>query len=104
LQHAALDPAEAQRLFRTVLDEIALWLRHRRIHADLSAYNMLYWEGQITIIDFPQAVDPVTNPNAAALLARDVANVCRAFRPYVVTADAAALTARLWSRFRHATL
>lgn len=104
VQHAALDPAEAPRLFRAVLDEIALWLRHRRVHADLSAYNMLYWEGEITVIDFPQAVDPVTNPNAAALLARDVANVCRAFRPYGITADADMLAARLWSRFRHAAL
>ena len=28
------------------------------IHGDLSAFNILYWNGAITIIDFPQAVDP----------------------------------------------
>lgn len=104
LHHVTLDPAKAPALFRALLDEIALWLRHRRIHADLSAYNILYWQGRITVIDFPQAVDPVTNPNAAALLARDVANVCRAFHPYGITADANTLAARLWSRFRHAEL
>ncbi len=99
LHHAALDPADAPALFRGVLDGIALWLRHRRVHADLSAYNMLYWEGEITVIDFPQAVDPVTNPNAATLLARDVANVCRAFRPYGITADPDLLTHRLWAQY-----
>ena len=104
LHHVALERAEALALFRTVLDEIALWLRHRRIHADLSAYNILYWQGEITVIDFPQAVDPVTNPNAAALLARDVSNVCRAFRPYGVMADAEVITTRLWSRFQRAAL
>jgi len=99
LHHAVLDPADAPALFRGVLDDIALWLRHRRVHADLSAYNMLYWEGQITVIDFPQAVDPVTNPNAAALLARDVANVCRAFRRTGIVADPDLLTRRLWAQY-----
>lgn len=105
LLHATtLDPAHAPALFRGVLDEIALWLRHRRIHGDLSAYNMLYWEGRLTVIDFPQAVDPLSNPNAATLLMRDVANVCRAFRPYGITADAEVIANHLWSRFRRAEL
>ena len=31
----------------------------RIVHGDLSAYNMLWWEGRLVIIDFPQAVDPL---------------------------------------------
>ena len=105
LLHATtLDSTDAPALFCGVLDEIALWLRYRRIHGDLSAYNMLYWEGQITVIDFPQAVDPISNTNAATLLTRDIANVCRAFRPYGIKADAEVITDRLWSRFHRAEL
>ncbi len=32
-----------------------------RVHGDLSPYNILYWDEQITIIDLPQMVDPRFN-------------------------------------------
>jgi RIO kinase 1 len=48
-------------------------------HADLSAFNLLWWEGRLVFIDFPQAVDLAANPQGLDLLHRDVANVCRWF-------------------------
>src|SRR4051794_29652727 len=31
-------------------------------HGDLSAYNLLWWAGELWLIDFPQAVDIAANP------------------------------------------
>ncbi|HET7686390.1 MAG TPA: RIO1 family regulatory kinase/ATPase [Candidatus Limnocylindria bacterium] len=45
------------------------------VHADLSAYNLLWWEGRLVVIDLPQAVEFTTNTDAFELLHRDVANV-----------------------------
>ena len=45
------------------------------VHADLSAYNLLWWEDDVWLIDFPQAVDVTTNPHAFDYLHRDLANV-----------------------------
>ncbi|MGD9890099.1 MAG: RIO1 family regulatory kinase/ATPase [Dehalococcoidia bacterium] len=30
-----------------------MWFARDRIHADLSPFNILYWEGALTVIDFP---------------------------------------------------
>lgn len=89
LQHVTLTPDEAVRLYQQVLDNIALWLAHYRIHADLSAFNLLYWHGTLKVIDFPQAVDPRQNANAWRLLERDLANVQRYFARYGIESDPA---------------
>ena len=53
LNSVSLELEEVKPLFERVLRDIDLLLAHRRIHGDLSAYNILYWEGDITMIDFP---------------------------------------------------
>ena len=50
-----------------LLWNVELFLGHNWIHADLSAFNVLWWEGRGTVIDLPQAVDPRSNPHAADL-------------------------------------
>lgn len=45
------------------------------VHADLSAYNLLWWKGRLFMIDLPQAVEFVTNSDAYDLLHRDLTNV-----------------------------
>lgn len=99
LQRAPVEREEAQPLFRCVLRNIALFLACHRVHGDLSAFNILYWQGRITIIDFPQAVDPRVNGNARALLARDVEHVCAYFRRHGVVADARRIADDLWRRY-----
>jgi RIO kinase 1 len=65
------------------------------VHADLSAYNALWWEGQLWLIDFPQAVDLVGSPHGFDLLHRDVLNVCKWFGRRGIEADGEALFAEL---------
>lgn len=91
-------------MFRRVVENVALWLGRNYVHADLSPYNILYWRGIATIIDFPQAIDPRFNPNAQSLLERDLENVCRYFGRFGVRADPQRLAQRLWTAFRHGAL
>ena len=69
------------------------------VHADLSAYNLLYHAGRLVAIDFPQAVDPRFNDNAPSLLARDLGNVCQYFGRFGVESDPNALADDMWDRF-----
>ncbi len=70
----------AQTLFERTIENIHLMLTNQRVHGDLSAYNILYWEGSITLIDFPQAIDPACNPNAYPIFQRDVIHICEYFQ------------------------
>ena len=67
-------------------------------HGDLSPYNVLVRRGELVLIDLPQVVDVVANPQGPAFLARDVATMVRWFAARGLDldeADAQALTARL---------
>lgn len=93
-----LTPAEAARLFERLVHNVGLLLREGWVHGDLSAYNVLYWGGEVTLIDFPQVVDVDANPDARAIFGRDVARLCGYFARYGVRADARALARDLWRR------
>jgi RIO kinase 1 len=90
---------EAQPLFERVMANVRLMLAHNYIHSDLSAYNILYWAGEITIIDFPQMVDARINQHAFKLLGRDVKRVCEYFARYGVVADPVSLSLELWQEY-----
>jgi len=96
LNSVNLDPAEARVLFERVMFNIELCLKAGRIHADLSAYNILYWDGAITLIDFPQAIHPDENRNAYRIFQRDVLRVCEYFNSQGVHSDPSALAKKLW--------
>ena len=49
------------------------------VHGDLSPYNILAAGERLVIIDLPQMVDLVANPNGADFLLRDCHNVCTWF-------------------------
>jgi len=104
LKDISLDEDEAHRLFDILMNNVELWLACNVVHADLSAYNILYWEGKVKVIDFPQSVDARFNTNASSLLARDINNLCRYFMRYGVEADSTRLAAELWTRFLNAEL
>jgi RIO kinase 1 len=99
LNHVWLAEAEARRMFDRLVQNLAIMLACHRVHADFSAYNVLYWRGQFKIIDFPQAVDPRRNPEAPALFARDVERLCQHFARYRVSCQAPELATELWSQF-----
>jgi serine/threonine-protein kinase RIO1 len=69
------------------------------IHGDLSAYNILYWEGSAVLIDFPQVIETSTNEDAYGILGRDVQRVCDYFGKQGVQCDPAALLDELWTRY-----
>jgi RIO kinase 1 len=96
LSEIHLTPAEARPLFERALHNIELMLAHGRIHADLSAYNILYWEGAITLIDFPQAISPDENTNAYRIFTRDVVRVCEYFTRQGVRCDGFSLARKMW--------
>ena len=74
LVNLPIEPDEAVLLYARVLRNVETFLLRHRVHADLSAYNMLLWEERLVIIDFPQAVDPRYNDDAFDLLLRDIEN------------------------------
>ncbi len=101
LNEISLDRAEARNLFERVLHNVDLLLAHDRIHGDLSAYNILYWEGEITLIDFPQVVSPRGNRNAFNLFQRDLARICEYFAKQGVQANPHKLAVDLWTKHNH---
>jgi RIO kinase 1 len=54
---------------------IKLFLDNGIVHGDLSAYNILWWDGKPWIIDFPQSIDIRHNPNWKQFYERDVQNI-----------------------------
>ena len=66
-------------------------------HGDLSAYNLLVADERLVLIDLPQVVDLVGNPQGLDFLARDCHNVCRWFTARGVAADEHVLFGELMS-------
>lgn len=99
LSEVSLETEEAEPLFQEVVRNIELMLQHDMVHGDLSAYNMLYWEGKITLIDFPQVTNLHSNANARFILQRDILRVCEYFVAQGVACDRTALMETLWKRY-----
>lgn len=99
LNEVDLPPEDAPRLLQRVLDNIELMLQQHLIHGDLSAYNILYWAGEITLIDFPQVVNSEGNSQAYSILRRDVTRVCEYFSQQGVSCHAGHITDELWERY-----
>jgi RIO kinase 1 len=99
LNEVGLSPHEARPLFHRVLDNVKMLLDHHLIHGDLSAYNILYWDGDIWLIDFPQAVEARSNPHALDILQRDITRVCEYFARFGVETDPVRLTLDLWQPY-----
>lgn len=104
LQGVQLTPDEVYPTFACLMDNIQLCLKHNVVHGDLSGYNILYWQGKVTIIDFPQAVDPRFNSHAYNLLLRDIDNICKYMARYNLRRDSTDLANRLWHQFKNSLL
>ena len=101
LNSVNLDFDEAKLLYERVVYNIDLMLTHGRIHGDLSAYNILYWNGDITLIDFPQVVLPDSNPASWNIFLRDATRICQYFSAQGVTCEPRTLAADLWTSHGH---
>ena len=75
-------------LFEQVVAIVVAFARAGCAHGDLSPYNLLVHRGRVVVIDLPQLVDVVANPNGMALLERDCRNVCAWFARRGLACDA----------------
>lgn len=75
LAGAGLSVEQARDARDQLIESLRALSGERIVHGDLSAYNMLWWQGRLVIIDFPQAVDAFANAHAPDLLHRDLRNV-----------------------------
>lgn len=101
LNAVSLDREEVKPLYERVLQDVDLLLTNQRIHGDLSAYNILYWDGGISLIDFPQVVQPDSNPAAWTIFLRDVTRICQYFASQGYRRDARKLATDLWTSHGH---
>ncbi|MCT2277715.1 RIO-like kinase [Micromonospora chalcea] len=92
------DAAELRDLWDQLVEALTVLARAGFAHGDLSPYNLLVHAGRLVMIDLPQVVDVVANPQGGEFLARDVRVVAAWFAargmPATVT-DPEALTGAL---------
>ncbi|MGN7978633.1 serine protein kinase RIO [Microbacterium sp. 22195] len=70
------DAVDLADLFEQIVDLMRIFAAAGFAHGDLSAYNLLVHEGRVRVIDLPQIVDTVANPQGLDLLHRDCVNIC----------------------------
>ncbi len=99
LHTVQLEQDEAKALFDNTIRNMTLMLEQGLIHGDLSEYNILYWAGKITFIDFPQVVEVQSNPNASMILQRDIERVCQYFNQFGVNAITEEIHYNLWGEY-----
>lgn len=100
--HPTAEDLEA--LWQQLRAALGLMLLNDVVHADLSAYNVLVWEGKPTVIDFPQAVDPKLNRNAEDLLRRDIQRLGEWFTREGLALDWEQIAGEIWFSWLHADL
>ena len=72
-------PEKPEETFKLLANYVELMYRRARlVHADLSEYNVMMWNGEPVIIDVAQAV-LTSHPMAMQFLRRDVENLVRFF-------------------------
>lgn len=89
------DPSLLDDLFAQVVELMRVFARAGLAHGDLSPYNLLVHDGRVVVIDLPQIVDTVANPQGLDLLHRDCVNVCDWFARQRLDVDAEALFGEL---------
>lgn len=80
LRETDLTTEEYATIFQQVIEDVRkAYTKAGIVHGDLSEYNVMVWDNKHYIIDVSQAV-PITHPNAADLLQRDIRNIVRFFK------------------------
>jgi RIO kinase 1 len=80
LVHAGLNRVGIQQAASQLIENLRRMVDAGVVHADLSVFNLLWWDEVLWIIDVPQAVQISTNTQAVDFLHRDLANVGEWFR------------------------
>jgi len=90
-----LEKSEAEDAFRQSVKILESIVKAGRIHGDFSAYNLLWHNGKVIVIDFPQVIGIQSNPSAKELLRRDVDSFCKSFKKYKLEFNADKLFSNL---------
>ncbi len=88
---AKLTRAEAEDAFAQAVQAYGLILSTGRVHGDYSTFNLLWWQGRVIVIDFPQVVMINDNPAAREILERDIVGLCRTFAHFGIKRDPASV-------------
>ena len=72
-------PGELASLWGQLVEAMATLAGAGLAHGDLSAYNLLVHHGRLVMIDLPQVIDVIANPNGRGFLERDATNVATWF-------------------------
>jgi len=87
LVNARLSGEELAMAYAQLLKELSALTRASLVHADLSPFNVLWWQERMWLIDFPQAVDLVNNPHGFDMLHHDVTTMCTWFARRGIQSD-----------------
>jgi len=90
-----LEPEEIEEIYGEIVRQMERMVCEAGlVHADLSEYNIMIWEGVPWIIDVAQAVHH-DHPHAHEFLERDVRNITSFFSEYIEAAEPTILLRRL---------
>ena len=89
------DHDRLERYWTQLTDAMRVLATRGLAHGDLSAYNVLATGERIVIIDLPQAVDIIANPQGMEFLARDCRNVATWFSARGLAVDGEELLGEL---------
>jgi RIO kinase 1 len=65
-------PTQLRALWDQLVEALRILIGDGLAHGDLSPFNLLVHRGRLMLIDLPQVVDIVSNPQGQAFLARDL--------------------------------
>lgn len=94
LADISLKPEEAVDAWKQSLAIYLSLLKLGKIHGDYSAYNLLWWQNKVFVIDFPQMLD-LEHFKARTFLERDVDSLLMSFKRHGIKADAQELSQEL---------
>lgn len=98
LADARLEGAQLEEAWRQIGDLVVRMLQSGIVHGDLSAWNLLWHDGTVVVIDVPQAVDLAWSPHAAQLFERDVRSLTGSLRGMGLDLDAMTVEADFRTR------
>lgn len=74
---------QAQKAFDLIIESIKIFFKNGIVHADLSEFNILWWQQKPYIIDFPQSIDIRNNLNYKKFLEKDINNIVIFFNKWI---------------------
>lgn len=87
LSDVSLDKEEAQNAWEQSLAILKQVLKLGKVHGDFSTYNLLWWDNEAILIDFPQVVNINENKHAKQILKTDLNSLCKSFQVLGIDKD-----------------